>query len=186
MPASLPTSAKPGHVYDVRKYFRGHELDGSQLWAWDTESDNYGLCNPQKDGLAKQTVGANETLLWCIETPPATMFTIAVSYLASSPQGVAQGQVPNIRFQLLAGHGRAASRVLHLDWQPTDWLAGGLQAWVAQYTGRLCSSWWLYAQTTVPQGAAPQAEIVVKALIARGTATNQNPLELGPGVTVVP
>lgn len=183
MPTDLTgINAQPEITYRLRDT---HAKTGELLWAWDTLSRDYGLCEGQ--GIAHQTLGATEKLICCIEGPPATVFTVGVSSLQYNQRGTPPPGPPGIiDFQLLAGQGRAASLLSHVAWTPYAFPPPGDQAWIFQETRRLASTWWLFATVQNPQGAPLEQQIEIRVLVSRGTPTILTPQQVGPGVVVIP
>lgn len=163
-----------------------HRDTGELLWSWDTLSKTAGLCERQE--IATQTINATEKLIACIQGPPATVFTLAVQRLAFNNTAIpAPLPVGLVDFQLVAGHGRAATLLLHTQWTPNGYLSGGDQAWIFQETRRLCSTWWLFASTQDGQGGpGRELQIDIRMLLSRGTPANMVPPQLGPNVVVIP
>lgn len=162
-----------------------HRACGGLLWGWDTNSRDYGLCDNQ--GLAQASLKGDESLICCVEGPPATVYTLAVTRFAPlSGQVPTNTPPPTVRFELLAGMGRASSLVLAVDWSPNEWLTGTEQSWIFQTTQRLAVSWWLVGRTTYAQDTGPETQIDVRLVIERGTPTILTPPQLGPGVVVAP
>lgn len=183
MPTDLTgVNAQPEITYRLRDT---HAKTGELLWAWDSMSRDYGFCEGQS--IAHQTIGAQERLILCVEGPPATVFTVAVSSLGFNGRGTPPPGPPGIiDFQLLAGQGRAASLLSHVAWTPNAYSTAGDQFWIFQETRRLASTWWLFATVQNPQGAVQEAQIEIRVLVSRGTPTILTPQQVGPGVVVIP
>lgn len=175
-------NAAPDRTYRLRDRHPEHHYP---LTAWDTASREWGLCDGQS--IAQHTLGAEESLICCVEGPPATVFTLCVTRLAPFVSSVGTGGPPPIvRLDLCGGAGRAASRIMRVDWTAAEWLSSSEIAYVFQATPRLCSSWWLYGSVSTAQGPAPETIIAVRLMFERATVTELQTTQLGPGVVVVP
>lgn len=182
MPIAITPEVSPDQTYRVREHARGTGAGAPWLWSWDTSSIDYGLC---EQTIPVAVLGAAERLVAVIESPPATCFTLAVSRYGSNAGGGSVGAPPAANLQVLAGHGRAASRVLNLVWTPAAWLSTGEQAWIAQFSGRLATTWWVFADIGPAPPTIPAA-IEIKCLISRGSPTFPAAVQVGPGVVAIP
>lgn len=181
MPTSITAAnAQPSTTYKLRE-FHG-KCPGVQLWAWDTESAVTGIEN-DRGKIATQSVTDQESLAFALESPPATLFTLSVS--SYQPHSAAASGVPTpVVFELLAGHGRAAGRVLTVRWTPNEFLTGNNQAWILQFEGILASSWWVFARLDGVN--PPQCDLTYKCLLSRGVVVQPFDTRVGPDVVVVP
>ena len=182
MPLTITPDISPNATYRLRDYARGTGAGAPWLYSWDTSSIDYGLC---EQTIPVATLCATERLIAVIEGAPATCFTLAVSRYASNAGGGSVGVPPSANLQVLGGQGRAASRVLNVVWSPAAWLASGEQAWIAQFSGRLCSTRWIFGDIGPAPPTIPAA-IEIKALISRGSPTFPASVQVGPGVVAIP
>lgn len=182
MPTHVTPDAQPDRTYRLRDRHAEHEYP---LSAWDTNSREWGLCEGQS--IAQHTLTDAESLICAIEGPPATVFTVCVTRLAPSGSAVGtSGPPPVVRFDLLGGAGRAASRIMRVDWTAASWINSAEIAYVFQATQRLCGSWWLFGSVSFAQGPPVETIISVRLLLERATVTELATPQLGPGVVVVP
>lgn len=180
MPLRITTSDQPGEVYCLREQ---HATTGEVLDAWDTNSRTIGLQNGQSIAQANLSPGTDKsTLLFALRSPPATVFTLALTRLIIATPSA---PVVPIVFELLAGHGRAASRVLQAAYTPGQYPPAGEETWLFQYGSRLATHWWLFAYQLPPQGpgTASTMQLSFRSLLTRQTPAA---LQLGPDVAVVP
>lgn len=184
MPIDLSgTNSLPERTYKLRDT---HARTDELLWSWDTLSSEWGLCNGQR--IATQTIGASEKLLFVVEGPPATVFTLGVQRLAFNARGLPPNPQPGtIDFQLVAGQGRSSTLLLHTQWTPNAYSDAGDQFWIFQETRRLCSSWWLFATVLPPPlGGVQEAQIDLRCLLSRGSPVALPVPQVGPNVVVIP
>lgn len=183
MPVDITAANQPERTYHLRDT---HADTGELLWAWDTLSPVWGLC--EHEGIAQQVINGSERLVCLIEGPPATVFTLGVSSLAfnarTPPPSVQPG---TIDIQLVAGHGRASTLLTHVQWTPNTYDSSGDQHWIFQETRRLCSSWWLFMTVLPPPaGAVQEAKIAFRVMLSRGSPVALATPQVGPNVVVIP
>lgn len=179
MPIAITSKVSPQTTYKLRE-FHGR-CAGVPLWAWDSESKVAGF--ESVGGIAQQSLSDAEAVQFAIEGPPATLFTLSVDNFVQKDGGSSGTPVP-VEFELLAGHGRAAYRVVHVTWSPTAYFAQGNQAWIFQFNGLLASSWWLFAKFNGTP--FPPCNIAYKVLIERATVLLPTDTRVGPDVVVIP
>ena len=179
MPLVITNAEKQEQTLKLREFHGA--CAGVPLWAWDSESKVAGF--EQTGGIPRQSLTDKDGLQFAIMGPPATLFTLAVTFLAPKGQPNIVPPTP-IEFELLAGHGRAAFRVVHALWSPPLYLGDGQEAWIFQFNGLLASSWWLFAK----YNGTPydQANVAYKVLIERATVLLPTDTRVGPNVAVIP
>lgn len=181
MPTEVTSQARPDITYRLRDF---HRLNGSPLWAWDSTSPDAGVCTTQS--VSKQTINGDERLILCVEGPPCSIWTLAVTRYAPNNGALPPGPAQTVDFQLCAGQGRAASLLTHVQWSPNDYLTSGEQSWIFQEQRRQATSWWLFATVTPAISVPVECQIEVKFTLARGTPNALVTPQVGPNVVVIP